>query len=894
MSTSFCSIGCQTDNVHILSDEECQLLIQMKQAMVTKDEVTETMDVLSDKLSLLTKSIYNNRKSMNGNDSMQNTALENVQNIAQVKQESHNSFEGIMSEVGGISTSKSSAVGNKLTSSLNTTQQKISVVKKNSVPSSPPIKPAIIRAKVRLSLNDILIKRSNQARLNGYTSESIKQTSVQIENEIYRLFGNTNEKYRQKSRQILFAIKNENNKLFAQIVNKEVDAKHLVEMKSNDYVLLEAKEHQNLAIIQVFVYYSFLLSCDWTHFEQITMFFIEDKLSPKQEDTALPKRSTMKCTRAGLIDLETKAQSNKIIQQLIPKKSTPKPTTIACSTVIISPIKKKTIHKKSSLMEKEPKLVVPNRGIIDEQQLSVIDIGLSPSLESVHEHIDIPLPPLLDPIDDTFLTVLSMDESKNQSRVNNKTSTDEYWKKQRNVTDIKLEKQTDVNKSFHTSDPRLSLITYYWHGIICRDDTRKCDCQSSSVYGSNYLCTNIPNELSICGHLKTTDLWPYIVQSMASDRDLLLMNITSTSVSSSLFNRYLALLCSTKYVGVAKKCIDEKIENIYLIPVNDLNEFPLFLREMITLTDNHIHFSTTYYAYLFMCIISTTKRQKTIKNQQQSAPNNNQQIVDAPVLPVPSTSIQCETTNDPRIRNEYNFRCQLNRTDGQPDTQMQIDDDDIKTNEQKQVLSSSSSVMIVKKDLTKLESTNSTSFFSKRKMRAYRGPCPLIDNAIPFYLKDMKKYVDHLPCPRRTDKKTNLFDHLENYHKIEYKLIKQILTSVMNNQHFNIDKQQTLPSVSRIEDAYSKEMNFNTNEHQDSLTYKGKCPLKEYCFGISDQHKIRLCHETNFNNQTIILYPHLRHYHHLSSDASLKLIKAIEQNRNKYEQIFKSNEWIKK
>ncbi|CAF0801500.1 unnamed protein product [Didymodactylos carnosus] len=670
--------------------------------------------------------------------------------------------------------------------------------------------PATIRTKVRNSLNEFLLQRSQKVNLTQYTPDDIKNVCVQIEEEMYRIFGNTGDKYKQKFRTILFNIKDKNNDIFRKIVSKELNAKQLVQMNADDMARDDVKEQRRLEILK--------------EAEAIKKYNAEAAIE-------LAKRSKIKVTRQGLVELETADHSQKDNQQLpsgdseILEKISPKPPTITPSplsntkvlpiikkpNILTAVSKKSTNNEKSStqkpvskiksvpskrpLVETTSSTTLPqqtssatgshseadilarhrshvfdkncqicntnmtvDKHLIRQAKLDPTPYSTTPPVEpqTIHEQIDITIPMQVDPnisnetvfnknkeqqetATTTTATPISGDEVERDggfypSTIDGdndyiepesptgddaKLYDDDDWsditqqqqqQQQRPAyvpsttisrTTVKVEESFDdlsyqshqpilddykPTSSENIRQPDTSETPIYfptpitrgdnirWRGSIC-PDSQKIYCQSSRLYGeADYLCTDIPDKITICGRLRPDDLYSYIEQSLPV-RDVLIMNLVSSNDSTKqLFDKYVDLLRLSNRAAVATKSMQKSIKDIYVIPVNDLNVFPTVIRSIIINSSNNgaqLPFSTgPDGCYLFMIVVASGKRtstiaandsvKKTVKNvsqqvdpqQRTTATTATTGIKTLTYKPVMLHDEKTTTARDPRLRNK--------------------------------------------------------------------------------------------------------------------------------------------------------------------------------------------------------------------------------------------------
>ncbi|CAF1155334.1 unnamed protein product [Adineta ricciae] len=165
------------------------------------------------------------------------------------------------------------------------------------------------------------------------------------------------------------------------------------------------------------------------------------------------------------------------------------------------------------------------------------------------------------------------------------------------------------------------------------------------------------------------------------------------------------------------------------------------------------------------------------------------------------------------------------------------------------------------------------------KRYKYEGCCPLTTRT--YGLDSQKHGIRHFPCTRVTAP-INLYKHLIQYHQLTHSPAMQIVRLLADdNEEGDID-------------LFSSKANSLIATHP--TVYRAKCPLNEYGkFGITAEHKIRLCTQPNQTvgapsvpPKDVCLYDHFVVYHQMKRSCAQRLAEAIV--KNKVEQVFRPDE----
>ncbi|CAF4557074.1 unnamed protein product [Rotaria socialis] len=165
-----------------------------------------------------------------------------------------------------------------------------------------------------------------------------------------------------------------------------------------------------------------------------------------------------------------------------------------------------------------------------------------------------------------------------------------------------------------------------------------------------------------------------------------------------------------------------------------------------------------------------------------------------------------------------------------------------------------------------------------RELKTYKCDyCPLSTNT---YGIESHHQVRYIPCIRRSTSQISLFEHLKQYHYLNYAASMQIVRLVSSG---DLDDHPTLFSSASQSSIVSILPSF----------FRAPCPLTQHnVFGLGPVHGIRLCSPAA-EQQDFALYDHFLAYHQLNRASAMKLVKAMMKNENSSQRIlFRPDEQV--
>ena len=130
------------------------------------------------------------------------------------------------------------------------------------------------------------------------------------------------------------------------------------------------------------------------------------------------------------------------------------------------------------------------------------------------------------------------------------------------------------------------------------------------MYGeSDYLISDIPEQLTILGRLRLTDLWEYIRDSFPVRDVIILTLISSNSTDNNSFLRYVETMRTLGRAAVINKRTEPSVIRDMYVLAADIKDCPTNVQSILSLSTNIDP------KQLFLVVIGSGKR--TMKNSSQ-------------------------------------------------------------------------------------------------------------------------------------------------------------------------------------------------------------------------------------------------------------------------------------
>ncbi|KAM6165120.1 PHD finger protein 3 isoform 2-T2 [Erethizon dorsatum] len=529
---------------------ECEKL-GLSKHMTTNDKTRCTDDTVKHKVKILKRESPEGRNSSDHRDNeIKKWQLAPLRKMGQPilpRRSSEEKSEKIPKEATNIicTASKSGSEINR-----NCTHEKQEIRKKKVEKGVPSVHPAAapaskpsadqIRQSVRHSLKDILMKRLTDSNLK-VPEEKAAKVATKIEKELFSFFRDTDAKYKNKYRSLMFNLKDpKNNILFKKVLKGEVTPDHLIKMSSEE---LASKE---LAA--------------WRRREnRHTIEMIE------KEQREVERRPITKITHKGEIEIESDApmkeqEAAMEIQEPIASKSLEKPEGSEKQKEENDSMSKDTTSQhRQHLFDLNCKICIgrmaPPVDDLSPKKVKVV-VGVA------RKHSDNEAESIADALSSTSNILASefFEEDKQESPKSTFSP----------APRPEMPGTVDVESTF------LARLNFIWKGFINMPSVAKFVTKAYPVSGSSeYLTEDLPDSIQVGGRISPQTVWDYVEKIKASGtKEICVVRFTPVTEEDQIsYTLLFAYFSSRKRYGVAANNM-KQVKDMYLIPLGAADKIP--------------------------------------------------------------------------------------------------------------------------------------------------------------------------------------------------------------------------------------------------------------------------------------------------------------------------------
>ncbi|NWT84854.1 PHF3 protein, partial [Lanius ludovicianus] len=408
------------------------------------------------------------------------------------------------------------------------------------LPAVPASKPSAdqIRQSVKQSLKEILMKRLTDSSLK-IPEERAAKVATRIERELFSFFRDTDAKYKNKYRSLMFNLKDpKNNILFKKVLKGEVTPDHLIKMSPEELASKELaawRQRENRHTIEMI----------------------------EKEQREVERRPITKITHKGEIEIESETPMKE--QEEVMEIQEPN-------------IK---LFEKSEEAEKDKE----------------INESASPDTTSQHKNhlfdlnCKICIGRMAPPTDDLSAkkVKVSVGVARKQSDNEAESIADALSSTSSILASELLEdEKQDSSKSF-TPLPKsetpgtveceslfLARLNFIWKGFINMPSVAKFVIKAYPVSGSfEYLTEDLPDSIQVGGRISPHTVWDYVEKIKASGtKEICVVRFTPVTEEDQISYALLfAYFSSRKRYGVAANNM-KQVKDLYLIPLGSSDKVP--------------------------------------------------------------------------------------------------------------------------------------------------------------------------------------------------------------------------------------------------------------------------------------------------------------------------------
>ncbi|KAM6324143.1 PHD finger protein 3 [Aegotheles albertisi] len=409
------------------------------------------------------------------------------------------------------------------------------------LPAVPASKPSAdqIRQSVKQSLKEILMKRLTDSSLK-IPEERAAKVATRIERELFSFFRDTDSKYKNKYRSLMFNLKDpKNNILFKKVLRGEVTPDHLIKMSPEELASKELaawRQRENRHTIEMI----------------------------EKEQREVERRPITKITHKGEIEIESE-----------------------------TPIKEQ--EEVMEIQEPNTKLLEKSEEAEKDKE---VNESASPDTTSQHKNhlfdlnCKICIGRMAPPTDDLSAkkVKVSVGVARKQSDNEAESIADALSSTSSILASELLEEdKQDSSKSSFTPLPKsetpgtveceslfLARLNFIWKGFINMPSVAKFVIKAYPVSGSfEYLTEDLPDSIQVGGRISPHTVWEYVEKIKASGtKEICVVRFTPVTEEDQISYALLfAYFSSRKRYGVAANNM-KQVKDLYLIPLGSSDKVP--------------------------------------------------------------------------------------------------------------------------------------------------------------------------------------------------------------------------------------------------------------------------------------------------------------------------------
>nr|XP_045011792.1 PHD finger protein 3 isoform X2 [Jaculus jaculus] len=410
------------------------------------------------------------------------------------------------------------------------------------LPAATASKPSAdqIRQSVRHSLKDILMKRLTDSNLK-VPEEKASKVATKIEKELFSFFRDTDAKYKNKYRSLMFNLKDpKNNILFKKVLKGEVTPDHLIKMSPEE---LASKE---LAA--------------WRRREnRHTIEMIE------KEQREVERRPITKITHKGEIEIESDA----------PMKEQ------EAAVEMQEPSASKSLEKPEGSEKHKEETDTMSKDTTSQHRQHLFDLNCKICIGRMAPPVDD-----LSPKKVKVVVGVARKQSDNEAEsiadaLSSTTSilASEFFEEERQESPkstFSPAPRPEMPGTVEVESTFLARLNFIWKGFINMPSVAKFVTKAYPVSGSpEYLTEDLPDSIQVGGRIAPQTVWDYVEKIKASGtKEICVVRFTPVTEEDQIsYTLLFAYFSSRKRYGVAANNM-KQVKDMYLIPLGAADKIP--------------------------------------------------------------------------------------------------------------------------------------------------------------------------------------------------------------------------------------------------------------------------------------------------------------------------------
>ncbi|NXC74499.1 PHF3 protein, partial [Anhinga anhinga] len=413
------------------------------------------------------------------------------------------------------------------------------------LPAVPASKPSAdqIRQSVKQSLKEILMKRLTDSSLK-IPEERAAKVATRIERELFSFFRDTDSKYKNKYRSLMFNLKDpKNNILFKKVLKGEVTPDHLIKMSPEELASKELaawRQRENRHTIEMI----------------------------EKEQREVERRPITKITHKGEIEIESETpikEQEEVMEIQEPNMKLFEKSEEAEKDKEIneSASPDTTSQHKNHLFDLNCKICIGN---FEKHECSMY----SAAVERVCVYMCIYKAFEFEIALNRAFTLINQASFKSES----KTSLE--MKVNSSSFDVLPCFQSETPGTVECESLFLARLNFIWKGFINMPSVAKFVIKAYPVSGSfEYLTEDLPDSIQVGGRISPHTVWEYVEKIKASGtKEICVVRFTPVTEEDQISYALLfAYFSSRKRYGVAANNM-KQVKDLYLIPLGSSDKVP--------------------------------------------------------------------------------------------------------------------------------------------------------------------------------------------------------------------------------------------------------------------------------------------------------------------------------